>query len=98
MSEFIEKSKHPEGTAAVEHHFAGGNVGRKPGTDPQLKAPPYGTAAWNSHELDGIFEEGDAGKGVNYRNPADAGHTVTERPFQGSADGLPGSSKKLWNK
>lgn len=47
MSSFIEGSKHAEGTAAVERHFGGGNQGRKPGTDPQLHAAPYGSSAWN---------------------------------------------------
>ena len=46
-SVFIEGSKHALGTAAVEKHFAGGNVGQSPGVDPLLKAPPYGSSAWN---------------------------------------------------
>jgi hypothetical protein len=97
MSEFIEKSKHPEGTAAVENHFAGGNAGRKPGTDPQLKAKPFGDDAWNNTELGSAFTEGE-GQGVNHRDPNHTGHSISTKPFQGSADGLPGSSKKLWNK
>jgi hypothetical protein len=95
MWKFVEGSKHPEGTAAVEHHFAGGNVGRKPGTDPQLKAPPYGTDAWNNSELGADFY---GVGGVNHKQPSEIGHSISTKPFQGSADGLPGSSKKLWNK
>src|SRR5206468_9426738 len=47
-SRFIEGSKHAQGTAAVEKHFAGGNAGQKSGTDPLLKAPPYGSSEWNT--------------------------------------------------
>ena len=47
-SRFIEASKHAQGTAAVEKHFAGGNAGQKSGTDPLLKAPPYGSSEWNT--------------------------------------------------
>lgn len=47
MSKFIEGSKHAAGTAAVERHFAGGNMGQKSGTDPLLKAAPYGASDWD---------------------------------------------------
>lgn len=47
MSEYIERSKHAQGTAAVERHFAGSNQGQSPGTDPLLKASPYGAGDWN---------------------------------------------------
>jgi len=35
--------------------------------------------------------------GVNYKPRANAGHTMTAKPFQGPADGLPGNSKLLWD-
>lgn len=47
MSEYINRSKHAQGTAAVEAHFGGRNQGQAPGTDPLLSASPYGSGAWN---------------------------------------------------
>lgn len=56
MSEFIEHSKDPWGTAAITDHFAGKNAVRKPGTDPALTRTPGGTAAWNS-QVGGRMEQ-----------------------------------------
>lgn len=36
--------------------------------------------------------------GVNYKPLANAGHTVTDPPFAGTADGLPGDTRRLWRK
>jgi hypothetical protein len=117
MSEFIERSKDPRGTAAIESHFSGGNVGRKPGTDPMLKAPPGGSAAWNpppttseSNSDVNSEDQSPAGPsmfnasnpprpretGVNYSPKSHVGNRVTDDPFQGNADGMPGSQRKLW--
>ena len=57
-SRFIEGSKHPQGTAAVERHFAGGNAGQRAGTDPLLEAPPYGSSEWNTPNPSVATEEG----------------------------------------
>lgn len=56
MSAFIEHSKDPQGSAAVEVHFGGANQGQKPGTDALLKRPAYGTPAWNS-QVGGAVEQ-----------------------------------------
>ena len=92
MSQFIEKSKHAAGTAAVESHFGGGNQGRAPGTDPLLKATPYGSSDWNNSAGDTTFnapgQSLPKGTGVNY-NPQ-PGHRTTQDPFS-LADGFPGN-------
>lgn len=93
MSEFIERSKHAAGTSAVESHFSGGNQGRKPGTDPMLKAAPYGSSDWNNSAGDTSFnapgQNLPMGSGVNYIKPDQAGHTTNQDPFA-LADGFPG--------
>lgn len=93
MSEYIEKSKDPTGTAAVESHFGGGNQGRMPGTDPLLKRAPYGTSAWNNSAGDTSFnapgQNLPMGSGVNQIKPDQAGHRTTQDPFS-LADGFPG--------
>jgi hypothetical protein len=48
MSKFIEGYKDAVGSAAVEAHFSGANVGQRPGTDGLLRRAPYGTPDWNS--------------------------------------------------
>lgn len=93
MSQYIEKSKHAQGTAAVESHFAGKNQGQSPGTDPMLKAAPYGSSDWNNSPGDATFnapgQNLPLGSGVNYIKPDEAGHTTNQDPFS-LADGFPG--------
>lgn len=93
MSEYIEKSKHAAGTAAVESHFSGSNQGRKLGTDPMLKAAPYGSSGRNNSAGDVSFnvpgQNLPMGSGVNQIKPDQAGHTTHQDPFS-LADGFPG--------
>lgn len=93
MSEFIDRSKHAAGTSAVESHFSGGNQGRKPGTDPMLKAAPGGSGAWNIPAGDVSFNASGQnlpmGSGFNQIKPDQAGHTTNQDPFA-LADGFPG--------
>lgn len=93
MSEFIERSKHAQGTAAVESHFGGGNQGQRPGADPLLKAAPYGSSAWNNPAGDVSFnapgQDLPMGSGVNQIKPDQSGHRTTQDPFS-LADGFPG--------
>lgn len=70
-SPYIEASKHPDFTAEVTKHFAGGNQGQKPGTDRLLKASPGGDTAWN-----GVDSPLHSEAGVNYTRPDQGGHTV----------------------
>jgi hypothetical protein len=35
--------------------------------------------------------------GVGYTPRASAGNRLTEKPFQGAADGMPGNKKMLWD-
>ena len=95
MSKFIDGSKDPELSPVVDAHIMSGV---KPNDAAHIWGQRGGTPAWDSAELGEAFNEGDKGKGVNYLQPADAGHTSRVSPFQGSADGLPGNDKKLWNK
>jgi hypothetical protein len=92
MSQFINRSKDPRGTAAVEAHFGGSNQGQRPGTDSLLKSSPYGTQAWNNPSGDVSFnapgQNLPAGTGVNY-NPQ-PGHSASQDPFS-LADGFPGN-------
>ena len=118
MSQFIEGSKDPEGTAAIEKHFGGGNAGQRPGTDPLLKSARGGTPAWNSPpgrtEQSSINQEDQSPPGpsmfnasspprpretgVNYQPRSHVGNRVTDDPFEGWADGMPGDARKLWRK
>ena len=88
-SPYIERSKHPAMTAAVESHFAGGNANRKSGTDPVLKQPPGGSPDWNNTEMP-FPSEG----GVNYTPRNQAGHSLKGDPFS-VADGVP-SDQAFW--
>lgn len=58
MSNFIEHSKDPVGTAAITEHFAGRNQGQRPGADPMLKRTPGGTQAWNTPNPSSAAEDG----------------------------------------
>jgi hypothetical protein len=94
MSHFIEKSKHAAMTAAVTAHFGTDNSHTAPGAASGKGMPKGGTSDWNGTPMP--FE---VGGGVGYVPDSQAGHNMTStRPFQGTADGLPGNSKKLWNK
>lgn len=71
MSEYIDKSKHAEGTAKAEGHImrgehpgSGDSRGAYNNSDPTTAAPHVGS-------------EGAPGKGVNYELKADAGHFVS---------------------
>jgi len=93
MSKFIEGSKHGPMTAAVTTHFFGSGDSTTPGKASGKSFERGGDSAWNASGQD--FHQGS---GVNYIPRSEAGHTVTTAPFQGSADGLPGSAKMLWDK
>lgn len=89
MSEFINRSKHAAMTAIVEQHF---NTGGS--NSAALGLPKGGSGAWNGQPVTDF----NSGSGVNYVPPGNAGHTTTQAPFSGQADGLPGNSKVLWDK
>ena len=92
MSDFIEGSKHPEMRAAVEGHFGTAKKRSMPGVASGKGYQMGGTDAWNAGSPDPLPDHG----GYNYSPKSDIGHTVTQKPFSGKADGLPGNSKKLW--
>jgi hypothetical protein len=95
VSKFIDGSKDPELSPVAEAHIM---HGVKPNDAAHIWGQRGGTPAWDGQELDGAFTQGDSNKGVNYAPKSDAGHTIKAGPFQGSADGMPGSAKRLWNK
>jgi hypothetical protein len=91
MSEYIERSKHAEMTAAVEAHFNSNGSRATPGADAGRTFGKGGTPDWNGTPMD----MGQS-SGLNYMPKSEAGHSIKTAPFQGNADGLPGSDKKLW--
>lgn len=75
MSEFIERSKHAEMTAAVESHFGTASARTMPGAASGKGFNAGGDAQYNNVPLP--FE---AGGGVNYVPDSQAGHTVGGLP------------------
>lgn len=75
MSEFIERSKHAQMTAAVESHFGTASPRTMPGSASGKGFNAGGDAQYNSVEMP--FETGG---GVNYTPPSQAGHTVGGLP------------------
>ena len=107
MSKYIQASVHPAGTAAVTNHFFASDnkeaVGEASGKQFQRGITPDWDTAPNPSAGDGIFNDNIASPklpsetGVNYTPRSQAGHTMTAKPFQGAADGLPGNAKMLWD-
>lgn len=75
MSDFIERSKHGQMTAAVQDHFNTASARTMPGVADGKAFNRGGDAQYNSVEMP--FE---AGGGVNYTPPSQAGHTVGGLP------------------
>lgn len=75
MSDFIERSKHVEMTAAVEAHFGTASARTMPGAASGKGFNAGGDAQYNNVEMP--FE---ASGGVNYSPPTRAGHTVGGLP------------------
>jgi hypothetical protein len=79
LSEFIEKSKHAEMTAAVQAHFDGPTKFRAaPGEASGKGFNRGGDAQYNSVPLQG-WDSSDGG-GVNHTLDSQAGHTVGGLP------------------
>lgn len=75
MSEFIERSKHAQMTSAVEDHFNTASPRTMPGAASGKGFNFGGDAQYNS--VDMPFE---AGTGLGYIPPSQAGHTVGGLP------------------
>jgi hypothetical protein len=107
MSNYNDKSKDPRGTAAVTQHFFSSDNVNRAGEASGKGNPPGGTNAWDTGTVnsagDAIFNDDistnklPAETGVNYTPRSQAGHRLTEKPFQGAADGLPGNKRMLWD-
>lgn len=93
MSKFIDASKHGAMTSAVTTHFFGNGNSEIAGKASGKGFAPGGDSQWNQTGSD--FP---AAAGVNYVPHSQAGHSISTAPFQGSADGMPGSAKLLWDK
>jgi hypothetical protein len=71
MSEFIEKSKHAEMTAAVTSHFGTAKHRAGPQEASGKGFPLYGSAKWNTPEIGSQdFYNGESGTNYTPRNKA----------------------------
>jgi hypothetical protein len=71
MSEYINRSKHPAMTAAVEAHFGSSAKRATPGEASGKGMPMGGTGDWNGTPMP-FPDEG----GFNYTPPGKAGHSI----------------------
>jgi hypothetical protein len=70
MSSFIENSKHPAMTTAIEDHFGTAKARATPGEASGKGMPLYGDKQYNNETVPGVPD----GSGFNYEPASAAGH------------------------